>query len=190
MYDKRAEQAAVRCGIMPRLQALENGLLQIDGISEISFDLQCYAEHQQIILVPRYFVALDRRYFEERSRQLNKVLDVCEKHDLHATGDSIENQGEHWYIVRKCGATWPRYKTDGITRRWLEEHAEELTHPSAMKPALLATACTYTRGVNNPFAWELVRRAGSVREFSWAVNDAEKMKVLRACAASLHITFL
>ena len=110
MYDKRAEQRAIRCGILGRMQALENDLLKIDGISDIDFDIDTYGDYDvsQVILAPRYTIDVERSdYYDARRAQLRQVLDVCENHDLHSSGDRIEDQGEHWYIVRKCGVTWP-----------------------------------------------------------------------------------
>lgn len=110
MYDKRAEQRAIRCGILGRMQALENDLLKIDGISDIDFDIDTYGDYDvsQVILVPRYTIDVERPdYYEARRSQLQQVLEVCSKHDLHSSGDRIEDYGHHWYIVRTCGKTWP-----------------------------------------------------------------------------------
>ena len=112
MYDKRAEQRAIASGILDRMQALEDDLNRIDGISDIDFDIDTYNPYDRIfhvVLVPRYFVDVRRDdYFDARAAQLQKVLDVCEKHDLHPSGDRIEDMGQHWYIVRTCGESWPR----------------------------------------------------------------------------------
>ncbi|MBQ8708543.1 MAG: hypothetical protein IJ523_10690 [Succinivibrionaceae bacterium] len=187
MYDKRAEQHALRRGIRGRLQALENDLLQIEGISDIGFDIDIYGDYctSQVILVPRYHIDVERPdYFDARKAQLHAVLDVCEKYDLHSSGDRIEDQGAHWYIVRTCGQSWPVYRNDDITRRWLVDHDGLLDDVKAMTPRRLAEACTYCRDVDNPFARELVTRSGNLREFLWATDDAAKCKVLRAAAKS------
>lgn len=115
MYDKRAEQRAIRCGILDRMQALENDLLKIDGISDIDFDIDTYGDYDvsHVILVPRYTVDVERPdYYDARRAQLHQVLDVCEKHDLHSSGDRIEDYGHHWYIVRTCGQSWPRNRQE------------------------------------------------------------------------------
>ena len=44
MYDQRAERRAIACGIQGRMQALENDLLQIEGISDIDFDIDTYGD--------------------------------------------------------------------------------------------------------------------------------------------------
>lgn len=187
MYDQRAERVALRRGIRGRLQALENDLLQIEGISDIDFDIDTYGDYDvsHVILVPRYHIDVERPdYYDARKAQLHAALDVCEKHDLHSSGDRIEDQGAHWYIVRTCGKTWPVYRNDDVTRRWLVDHDGLLDDVKAMTPRHLAEACTYCRNMDNPFARELVTRSGNLREFLWATDDAAKAEVLRAAAKS------
>lgn len=185
MYDKRAEKRAEQCGILYRLQALENDLLKIDGISDIDFDIDTYGDYDvsHVILVPKYNVDVRRQdYYEARRAQLNAVLAVCETYDLHSSGDRIEDQGAHWYIVRTCGSSWPRFKDDFVTRRYLLNHAEELQDIGSMTPAQLADAGTYCRSVVNPFSMELVKRAGYTLEFERASTDEDKARTLRKAA--------
>ena len=100
---------AERCGIYDRIAALENDLLMIDGVPEIEFDIRDYNEIPYVIVVPRYVVDYSRGdYFKVRKLQLAQILTVLAKHDLHNSGDRIEDYGEHWYIVRSAGASWPR----------------------------------------------------------------------------------
>ena len=117
MYDKRAEKRAMRCGILHHMEALENDLLEIDGISDVGFDIDTYGDYDvsHVILVPRYHVDVERKdYFDARHSQLQQIIAVCDKHDLHDSGDRIEDYGAHWYIVRTCGSSWPKSKdTDG-----------------------------------------------------------------------------
>jgi hypothetical protein len=109
MYDKRAESRAAAFGIPDRMQALENALLKIEGISDIDFDIDNYDELPHVILIPRYRVDPAREdYFQARREQRGQILEVCAAHDLYPTGDVIEDYGEHWYIVRRCGPSWPR----------------------------------------------------------------------------------
>ena len=56
MYDKRAETRAAKLGILDKMQALEKELLEIEGISDIEFDLDNYPDLHQVILIPRYEV--------------------------------------------------------------------------------------------------------------------------------------
>ena len=110
---ERTENQASRYGLLDRLKALENDLCRLEGISDIDFDIDTYNPYDQIyhvVLIPKYFVDVRRDdYFNSRSRQLQAILDTCETHDLHPSGDRIEDMGEHWYIVRCAGKSWPRF---------------------------------------------------------------------------------
>ena len=187
MYDQRAERRAILCGILGRMQALENDLLQIEGISDIDFGIDTYGDYEwsQVILVPRYTLDVERPdYYEARKAQLDQVLNVCERHDLHPSGDRIEGQGRHWYIVRSTGKSWPVFKNDDVTRRFLFEHLGEYDDPKAMTPQKLGEIITYCRHMDNPYTVELVTRAGLQAHFSRATTEAEKGKILRAAASS------
>jgi len=112
MYDKRAEQDALRFGILDRMQALENELAQIPGIVHVEFDIRYYGEGiRQVIIIPKYSIdpSLDViPYFDAKRNQLNAIASVCDRFGLHHSGDRIEDMGEHWYIVRSCDDTWPK----------------------------------------------------------------------------------
>lgn len=109
MYDKRTEQAAARLGILRRMQRLEEDILAIDDIVCVEFDISNYPEIPYVILIPKYDIRVDRDdYWEARHHQCDRIRAVCLEHDLHPTGDRWEDMGEHWYIVRRCGPTWPR----------------------------------------------------------------------------------
>ena len=83
------------------------------------------------------------------------------------------------------------FKDDFITRRYLENHLDELLDVQAMSPGDLATACTYCNKLDNPFAQELVKRAGMSHENAWAIgDDSEKARVLRSAAARFRITLI
>ena len=110
MYDKRAEVLAAKFGILDKMQNLENALLDIDGISEIKFDIDNYPDLRQVILIPRYEVrSCCDSYFIRRRSQLEQIISTCLEHGLCGSGDMIEDYGEHWYIVRDCDRTWPAY---------------------------------------------------------------------------------
>lgn len=109
MYDKRTEQAAARLGILQRMQRLEEDILAIGDIVRVEFDISDYPEIPYVILIPKYNIKPDRDdYWEARYRQKEHIRAVCYEHDLHPTDDLWEDMGEHWYIVRRCGPTWPR----------------------------------------------------------------------------------
>ena len=109
MFDKRAEELAIRFGIFKRMQWLEDDLMEIPDIVHVEFDISDYPDIPYIILVPKYDIRVDRDdYFEARDRQKERIRAVCSEHDLHATGDRWEDMGEHWYVVRRAGQSWPR----------------------------------------------------------------------------------
>lgn len=112
MFDKRAEKDAVRFGILDKIQALEDDLMKIHGVSDIEFDIRDYGDLRYVILIPKYKVDTSdlAAYFIARGRQLENILDTCRAHGLYHSGDRIEDYGEHWYIVRRCDKTWPEAK--------------------------------------------------------------------------------
>ena len=115
MFDKRAERIARECGILDRMEALEAELMKIEGIVEVPFDLDNYGDSgmYQVILVPKYDIDVRREdYFEARRQQRQAIIETCLRHDLWSTGDRIEDYGEHWYMVRRCGDTWPHVERD------------------------------------------------------------------------------
>ena len=52
------------------------------------------------------------------------------------------------------------WKNDSVTRRYKKEYGEILNAPSKMNVNDLANACTYCNNWNNPYAREIVKRAG------------------------------
>lgn len=109
MRDKE-KATAERFGIYDKCLALENDLLKIEGVafdehhSGIPFDLDgFYDDIRQVIIIPKYDidVALED-YYSKRREMLNQIIAVCEQHGLTASGDVIEDYGEHYYIVRNC----------------------------------------------------------------------------------------
>ena len=109
MFDKRSESDALRFGILDRMQALENDLSMIPGIVHTEFDIRDYRELRQVILIPKYDIDVNLEdYYMVRRLQLQSIFNTCEKHGLRPSGDTIEDMGEHWYIVRSCDKTWPK----------------------------------------------------------------------------------
>lgn len=95
-------------GILDKVQALESALLQIKGVNLVEFDLDAYEDCHQVILLPHYDAGpLDGGYYGRRNWQLLNILITCSWHDLHRSGDHIEDYQSCWYIVRDCGVTWP-----------------------------------------------------------------------------------
>lgn len=106
--DKTTESLGASFGILPKLQALDEDILRIEGVESTEYDIRDYPEIRYVILVPKYHIPVSTPdYFNARRRHLQAIFDACAKHGLTPTGDSVEDMGNHWYIVRKCDHTWP-----------------------------------------------------------------------------------
>ena len=106
----REKTTALKFGIYDKCKSLEDELLKIEGVAYdehyngIGFDLDgFYSNIRHVIIIPKYDidVALED-YYAKRREMLNKIIAVCEQHGLTPTGDTIEDYGEHYYIVRAC----------------------------------------------------------------------------------------
>lgn len=106
---ERTIQAAQRYGLLDRLKDFEAELLKIEYIEDVDFDVDNYDEILNVILIPHYAIPPEEpRYFSLCQNTKSKILILCAQYDLWPTTDVIEDMGEHWYIVRKAGSTWPR----------------------------------------------------------------------------------
>lgn len=82
---------------------------------------------------------------------------------------------------------------DGITKRYVQENAEDLAEPEKLKPAELATAITYCTEVKNPFADELVNRSSSGQtkiKYRNAPYPAMVKEAVAAAAREFGITII
>lgn len=101
-------------GIAERCKAFERDLLKIKDIvpdkfhDGIPFDLDGFlSEIYQVIIVPRYDIRADRTdYWEARSQLKKSVIALAKKYDLYRTEDPVEDYGEHFYLVFRCGDSW------------------------------------------------------------------------------------
>ena len=80
------------------------------------------------------------------------------------------------------------WRRDSITRRYVAEHETELSAPESMPPAMLAEAATYCRVVTNPYAEELVKRAGLWKKYLSA-SEVERTNIVQRAAKSFNILF-
>ena len=104
---KREIDTAARFGLLDRLQALENDLTAIPGTTYIDFDLSGLYDRCPLCFVVGYDIDVRREdYFEARREWLKAVIMVFLAHDLHPTGDTIEDYGASYYFVRRIGKTW------------------------------------------------------------------------------------
>ena len=110
----REIETAKRFGILERCRAFERDLLEIEDIvpdksdDGVPFDLSGFFDDIfYVIIVPKYAIRADRDdYWEARKRLKERVVALAKKYDLRRTGDRIEDHGEHFYFVFRCGETW------------------------------------------------------------------------------------
>ena len=95
---------AERCGIVEKCALLERDLLSIDGVTSVEFDLNGFLDgiHQVIALVGYDYHKI-RSAWSVAGKIVEKALLY---HDLHDSGDLIEDYGEHLYFVFDCGPSW------------------------------------------------------------------------------------
>lgn len=111
---RRDIQIAEQFGILERCKAFEKELLQIKDIvpdkfdDGIPFDLNGFLSSIfQVIIVPQYDIKANRDdYWEARKHLKESVVALAEKYDLHRTNDRIEDYGELFYFVFRCGTSW------------------------------------------------------------------------------------
>lgn len=95
---------AERYGITEKCASLERDLLSIDGVTSVEFDLNGFLDgiHQVIALVGYDYHKI-RIAWSVAGKIVEKAL---LHHDLHDSGDLIEDYGEHLYFVFDCGPSW------------------------------------------------------------------------------------
>ena len=104
---QREIDTAARFGLLDRLQALENDLQAIPGTTYIDFDLSGLYDCCPLCFVVGYDIDVRREdYFEARREWLKAAIMVFLAHELHPTGDTIEDYGASYYFVRRMGKTW------------------------------------------------------------------------------------
>ena len=104
---------AERYGIFDRIATIEKEMLMIGGVPDVDFDIRDYNEFPHVITIVHYVLdcSIDE-YYQKRKIQLAQILTVLARNDLHNSGDVIEDMGEHWYIVRCTGKSWPKVGKD------------------------------------------------------------------------------
>ena len=74
------------------------------------------------------------------------------------------------------------WKNDSITRRYKKEHGEILNAPSKMDINGLVNACTYCNKWDNPYAREIVKRAGMYDRYDSTGDLKHKREIFeKAC---------
>ena len=99
MLNERNRRTAEQHGILPLIEKLQADLMAIEGVEDVDFDLDGFWDNiPYVIFLPKYNITGDD-YFKHRRILLTKILYEAEINGLFRTGDSIEDYGEHFYIV-------------------------------------------------------------------------------------------
>lgn len=108
MQRERDIQTAKRFGITSQCERLEADLLKIPGVVDVEFDLDgFYDDLHQVIFLTKYDLHPERPdYWQARREMLQAIIRTAEAHELFPTDDRIEDYGEHFYFVRRCGQVW------------------------------------------------------------------------------------
>lgn len=110
MQRERDIQTAERFGITAQCESLEADLLKIPGVVDVEYDLDgFYDDMHQVIFLTKYDLHPRRPdYWQARREMLHAIISTAEAHGLFPTGDRIEDYGEHFYFVRRCGQGWDK----------------------------------------------------------------------------------
>lgn len=101
MLNARNRKTAEAHGILPLIEKLQADLLALDGVEDVDFDLAGFWDNiPYVIFLPKYNIT-GEDYFKQRRILLTRILQEAENNGLFRTGDSIEDYGEHFYIVTR-----------------------------------------------------------------------------------------
>ena len=99
MLRDRQIRTAEQFGILPLVEKLQADLMALEGVEDVDFDLDGFWDNiPYVIFLPKYHIS-GEDYFKRRRVLLTKILQEAENNGLFRTGDSIEDYGEHFYIV-------------------------------------------------------------------------------------------
>lgn len=99
MLKERDRTTAERFGILSLVEKLQADLLAVDGVADVEFDLSGFwSDIPQVIFLVKYEIPMDD-YFQKRRKLLAGILGAAAGNGLARTGDSIEDYGQHFYIV-------------------------------------------------------------------------------------------
>lgn len=102
--NERTILQAEHFGQLQRIKDFEKSLMTIPGIlGSVDFDLDGWFDNiRQVIICTKY------DWHSDRLKIIRDVLNAANGCDLHPSGDSIEDYGEHLYFVFSCGDSWPQ----------------------------------------------------------------------------------
>lgn len=105
---ERELRTAKKFNIVDKIEKLEKELLEIEGVTEVDFDLNgFYDDMHQVIFLTKYDIPVaSDNYFELRKQLISNVINVANSNGLTYTEDRIEDYGAHFYFVMKYGKEW------------------------------------------------------------------------------------
>ena len=107
--------------VLEEMQNLERDLLAINGMEKVEYDLTgLFDDIYQVILLPFWNFPYDvtEDYFIKKVEFIRNIIQVCRNHGLYSSGDTIEDMGSCYYIVRSCGKEWrDKIQSNKSTRR-------------------------------------------------------------------------
>lgn len=118
MLNERNRKTAEVYSILPVVEKLQADLMALDGVEDVDFDLDGFWSNiPYVIFLPKYNITGDD-FFKRRRVLLTKILQEAESNGLFLTGDSIEDYGEHFYIVTELN----------LERKQAHEHCRNHNH--------------------------------------------------------------
>lgn len=101
MISARDKRAMDRFGLTELVESLYRGLMELDGVEDVEFDLDgFYDDIEHVIFLPKYSIPVELEdYYSVRKVLLTKILEVAASCGLCRTQDRIEDYGQHFYIV-------------------------------------------------------------------------------------------
>ena len=99
MLNEWNRRTAEKCGILPLVEKLQSDLMTIEGVEDVDFDLDGFLDNiPYVIFLPKYNLPTDG-FYARRKAMLCEILEIAAKNGLVRTEDSIEDYGQHLYIV-------------------------------------------------------------------------------------------
>ena len=109
MLNERDLRTADLYGFTERVTKLQRELLQIEGVTDVDFDLTGFLSSiPYVIFLPRYDgipVSLPD-YYERRRALLEAAIRVAAENGMTRTEDRVEDYGAHFYIVTRLGSQY------------------------------------------------------------------------------------
>jgi hypothetical protein len=110
------KELAERFSITDAMNKLHTDLLSLDGVVDVQYDLDGYLDDIfQVIIIAKYDIPVNHSYYEKYSSVKKSILSAIKKNGLKRTPDTLEDYGEHFYIVTE--------PAKGSENKWLPTQA-------------------------------------------------------------------